>query len=64
MKIYEDSLGPHHRRVAETLPNLAVMKYEQVSVTALPTISDKFYPLWGQVLPTSSFIPFITYCKL
>ena len=30
LKIYEDSLGPHHPRVAETLRNLAVMKYEQV----------------------------------
>ena len=31
LKIYEDSLGSHHPRVAETLRNLAVMKYEQVS---------------------------------
>lgn len=30
LKIYEDSFGPNHPRVAETLRNLAVLKYEQV----------------------------------
>ena len=31
-KIYEDSLGPSHPRVAETLRNLALLKYDQVGV--------------------------------
>lgn len=35
LKIYEDSLGPHHPRVAETLRNLAVMKYDQVCTCTL-----------------------------
>ena len=30
--IYEDSLGSHHPRVAETLRNLALLKYDQVRV--------------------------------
>ena len=30
-RIYEDSLGPTHPRVAETLKNLALLKYEQVT---------------------------------
>lgn len=33
LHIYEDSFGSHHPRVAETLRNLAVMKYEQVRLT-------------------------------
>ena len=31
LRVYEDSFGPNHPRVAETLRNLAVLKYEQVS---------------------------------
>lgn len=30
LKIYENSLGLIHPRVAETLHNIAVLKYEQV----------------------------------
>ena len=29
LKVYEDNFGPHHSRVAETLRNLAVLRYEQ-----------------------------------
>lgn len=32
-KIYEDSLGPNHPRVAETLRNLALLKYDQVCLS-------------------------------
>lgn len=38
LKIYEDSLGPHHPRVAETLRNLAVLKYDQVGAVIQITI--------------------------
>ena len=31
LKIYEDSFGPNHPRVAETLRNMALLKYELVS---------------------------------
>ena len=30
LTIYEEGLGPNHPRVAETLKNLALLKYEQV----------------------------------
>ena len=30
LRVYEESFGPNHPRVAETLRNLAVLKYEQV----------------------------------
>ena len=33
LRVYEDSFGPNHPRVAETLRNLAVLKYEQVSAS-------------------------------
>ena len=32
-KIYEDTLGPNHPRVAETLRNLALLKYDQVCLS-------------------------------
>ena len=32
LKIYENSLGTDHPRVAETLKNLALLRYEQVRV--------------------------------
>ncbi len=30
LKVYEDSFGQNHPRVAETLKNLALLKYEKV----------------------------------
>ena len=32
LKIYEDSFGPRHPRVADTLRNLALSCYDQVSL--------------------------------